>query len=319
MANFNGECLVWSPCKINPTLEVLERRPDGMHTVVTSLLALDLCDRVRVRCSDISPGESAMQLSCAGPASTPDIPLDGSNLAWRGAQVVLDLASERGLELGATRVALHIEKLIPSQAGLGGGSSNAAAAAFGLAQLLGIDHDDGELQFRLGQLGADVAFFMAARRTGWGLCTGRGEQVEPRLLPALGQRVFVVWTPRLTCSTASVYQALSTKEMHREVRTRRFDDCLCLPVNEARFACRNDLEAPALRSHGELLEFKSALESGGPGVAGLCGSGSSYYGIFDSQNGAEAFLAQSSIARIERDFGLRAQFIARARGAGVGC
>ena len=183
------ECEVWSPCKINPTLEILGRRADGMHEVLTTLLALDLCDRVRVRIMRSESSSIELCLSSSGPAHSADIPLDASNLAWRGAQAVLDLAAQRGMDLSGLGIELHIDKHVPSQAGLGGGSSNAAAAAYGLARLLGLDCDDPGLQAGLGRLGADVAFFMAARHTGWALCRGRGERVQPLELPAMDARV----------------------------------------------------------------------------------------------------------------------------------
>ena len=318
MAELPMECEVWSPCKINPTLEVLGRRADGMHEVVTTLLALDLCDRVRVRRYRSELDSVELRLTCSGPAHSADIPMDARNLAWRGAQVVLDLAAQRGMDLAGLGVELQIEKHVPSQAGLGGGSSNAAAAAYGLTRLLGLDCDDPELHTRLGLLGADVAFFLAARRSGWGLCRGRGERVQALELPAMDERVFVIWTPRATCSTGAVYAALRPEEMHAKVRTERFNTCLSAPLEEARAACINDLEAAAGRVHSELNELRGALESMGPGVAGLCGSGSSFFGMFNSHEEAQGFLLKAGIKRIERDFGLRAQFIARARGAGVG-
>jgi len=309
-----GRCAVWSPCKINPTLEILGRRSDGMHEVHTSMLALDLCDRVLL---ELCPGDPGLRLTCSGPASSQDIPLNASNLAWRGARVALDAAAAQGLLPPDLGLRMHLEKHVPSQAGLGGGSSNAAAAALGVAQLLGLDPSDGALGRGLGELGADVLFFLAARASGWGLCSGRGERVEPLELPPMDGRVFVLWTPRVTCSTGVVYGALRSSEMHRGVHSLDPDRVLQAPLGEARKACRNDLEAPALRSHPELLRLRDELQEMGPGVAGLSGSGSSFYGMFKSLEHAEDFLRQPAMARISRDFGLRLRCIARPLGRGV--
>lgn len=312
-----ARCEVWSPCKLNLSLEVLGRREDGMHEVQTTLLALDRCDRVSVELRELAVGEVPVELSASGPACSPDIPLSASNLAWRGAEIALRLAQERDLSAQRFGVRVQLEKHVPSQAGLGGGSSNAAAAAYGSAKLLGLALDDPVLLERLAALGADVAFFLAARHTGWGLCRGRGELVEPLPLPPMDARVFVVWTPQLTCSTAAVYAAVLPEEMHLEVRKSGFGDCLTLPLEAARRAFQNDLQAAALRSHVGLDRLLEALKALGPGVVGLCGSGSSFFGMFDSHEVAMRLLGGLPAKRIERDFGLRAQFIARARGAGV--
>jgi len=313
-----ARCEVWSPCKLNPSLGILGKREDGMHEVQTTLLALDRCDRVRVELCELAPGEPPVSLTASGPACSPDIPLNASNLAWRGAQVALQLAQEGGLDVQHLGLRLQLEKHVPSQAGLGGGSSNAAAAAYAVAKLLGLSPDAPELLERLGSLGADVPFFLGARHTGWGLCRGRGERVEARELPPMDARVFVIWTPRLTCSTAAVYAALEPGELHAELQTEGFEDCLSLPLEAARRAFRNDLQAAALRSHAGLAKLLEALGELGPGVVGLCGSGSSCFGMFDSHATAVELLNETKARRIERDFGLRAQFIARARGAGVG-
>ena len=105
-------------------------------------------------------------------------------------EIVLELLAQRGGEQAEAGIELKLLKRIPSQAGLGGGSSNAVAAAYGVAKLFGMDCDDPELLEALGVLGADVPFFLSARHTGWALCTGRGERVQPLAAPISDGRVF---------------------------------------------------------------------------------------------------------------------------------
>ncbi|MHC4224837.1 MAG: 4-(cytidine 5'-diphospho)-2-C-methyl-D-erythritol kinase, partial [Planctomycetota bacterium] len=170
-----------APAKLNLCLEVLGRRPDGYHEIDSVFAAIDLCDTVRLERSD------AIRLTVHGEAA----PEDDTNLAWRAAEA---------LGVGAS---ISLEKRIPAGAGLGGGSSDAAAVLLGLDRLYGLGTGrERLLEIALG-LGADVPFFLTG---GTARCRGVGERVEP-LPPAPGRRYLLV-IPALVTSTQDVYSGL---------------------------------------------------------------------------------------------------------------
>ena len=187
-----------APAKINWTLEVLGRRPDGYHEVRTVLQTVDLCDRVRV-----SPAAD-LELVLAGPIGQAGAPLNAmpssENLAYRAAALLRDRAG--GRSLGAR---IELEKAIPAGAGLGGGSSDAAATLRALDRLWGLSLPPAELA-RLGaRLGADVPFFLFG---GTALGRGRGDEVTP--LADVASRRFLLVVPRRRPArkTAAMYAHL---------------------------------------------------------------------------------------------------------------
>jgi 4-diphosphocytidyl-2-C-methyl-D-erythritol kinase len=191
---------VWvaAPAKVNLFLEVLHRRRDGYHELETLLLAVGLYDILTFR----DQPSGAVHLHC----DNPSLPSGPDNLIVRAAEL---LRGRTGCARG-TRIQLH--KRIPMQAGLGGGSSDAAAALAGLNWLwdLGLSRD--ELAALGGELGSDVPFFF--HRAGW--CTGRGEKVRPL---AVGRPLHVVLAcPPVGLATAEVYRNL---EVPREPRDGR--------------------------------------------------------------------------------------------------
>lgn len=316
--------VVRSPAKINLGLAVLGRRADGYHELDTTLLALDRYDQVELR---RVPGE-AVRLTLAGTEASQDVPADASNLAVRGALPVLELARARGRLAPGETVELRLEKSIPSRAGLGGGSSNAAAACFGAARLLGIDPGEESLVASLARVGSDCPFFLAARASGLARCTGRGERVEPLALPE-SERAFVVLTPDVTCSTPEVFAAwragkddapAAPGSIEQPTEQPTIDPRVVFhaPLEEARAALRNDLEAAALRSHPGLEVLRTRLEGLEGAPFRLSGSGSSFFGLFEDSRAAEAFLEGLELAGKARDHGLRAAFVARPAGAGAG-
>jgi len=187
-----------APAKVNWTLEVLGRRPDGYHEVRTVLQTVALCDRVRV-----SPAAD-LALALTGPVGQAGAPLAGmpapENLAYRAARLLRDQAGRRAL--GAR---IELEKAIPADAGLGGGSSDAAATLRALDRLWGLGLPPGELA-RLGaQLGSDVPFFLFG---GTALGRGRGDEVTP--LPDVLSRRLLLVVPRRRPArkTAAMYAHL---------------------------------------------------------------------------------------------------------------
>jgi 4-diphosphocytidyl-2-C-methyl-D-erythritol kinase len=218
--------------KLTLCLHVLGTRDDGFHELEALTVSLSApSDRV-----EIEPA-AAMSLTIDGPAAH-GVPADATNLAWRAAEAV-----------GQT-FAIRIHKQIPSGAGLGGGSADAAAI------LVACDADAS-----VGAaLGSDVPFCM---RGGAAWMRGRGEIIEPATLPA---RTFVVAVPPFGCSTPAVYRAWD--DLGGPIgRTVDVDG---LPP------LRNDLEPAAEHVEPRLRMFREQLEAATGATALLAGSGSSY-------------------------------------------
>ena len=187
-----------APAKINWTLEVLGRRPDGYHEVRTILQTVDLCDRVTV-----SPA-SELELALSGPAGRAGLPLaetsPAENLAYRAAALLRDRS---GRPVRGARI--ELEKTIPAGAGLGGGSSDAAATFRALDRLWGLGLAPRELALLGAQLGADVPFFLLG---GTALGRGRGDEVTP--LPDVPSQCLLLVVPRTRPAgkTAAMYARL---------------------------------------------------------------------------------------------------------------
>ena len=178
-----------TPAKVNLGLRVLSRRPDGYHTVRTLLAAVDLWDTLT-----FEPGGEGLRLEC----DSPSIPADQTNLVLRSASRLEDLLGRR---LPGARIRLR--KRIPAGRGLGGGSSNAAAALVGLNRLFGLGLSRRVLHQVLTGVGMDAPFFLYG---GLALATGRGEHVFP--LADVAELPLVLLIPEFGVSTPEAYRGL---------------------------------------------------------------------------------------------------------------
>jgi len=268
--------------KVNFCLRVLGRRPDGYHNVETILHTVGLWDVLRLR---LIPDQSGVSVEAAstldGGSDLFDVPTDESNLCWQAAAL---LAERRKQDQG---VSITLEKAIPVGAGLGGGSSDAAATLVGLAQSWGMTMTGTDLEALASQLGADVPFFL---RGGCCLARGKGERLET--LPSAVLWLVLVMPDRRV-STAQAYAALG----RGATRGRRRE--LSRPVQRAREAVtqgtlqalaaslHNDFEAVRMSSVEEALGAKAALLDAGCLGAGLSGTGPAVFGIAEDQAEAE--------------------------------
>ncbi len=191
-------------CKVNLALEVLGKRPDGYHELATVMQTIDLADRLVV--------EDADDLSMA--TTSPDVPADGGNLALRAAAALREAAKvDRG-------VRVRLVKRIPVAAGLGGGSSDAAAVLLALNRLWGLRWPIDRLADVAVTLGMDVPFFL---RGGVALGTGRGEKLA-RL--EAGALALVLVNPGEALSTAAVYGRVTPAMYSDGGRARAMVDAL---------------------------------------------------------------------------------------------
>ncbi len=303
---------VLAPAKVNPWLEVLHRRPDGFHELDTTMVALDLADELRLERSE----EPGVQLSLSGPMASPDIPRDSSNLAVRAAEMVLDEAIRSRQSDGARGIRIELEKKIPSQAGLGGGSSDAAAACLGALQLLGEPWQAQQVRELLAGLGSDCVFFHDAATTGFARCKGRGELVET-LDPIEASWSFALLAPALAVPTGEVFRALaralSAGVDGPSVPERLFS---CTEA-EARLGLFNRLEAAAQIAVPALSAWRDFLDQNDAQHFQLSGSGSTYFGMYRNQEDARASLDGLVHAAAESKLALRGTWVARPLGTGA--
>ena len=251
------------PAKLNLFLEVVGKRADGYHDLDTVMQAIDLCDELHV-----TPCEDAEELSLA--CSDPELPTDSGNLVLRAA---LALREHTGCRKGAR---FELTKRIPMQAGLGGGSSDAAGALVGLNAAWGLGLATEELRHVAATVGSDVAFFLYG---GTARCTGRGEVVEPAPAPAVFHYVLVC--PGVGVSTAEAYARLASLTYPRP----RASIVVLAAIADGSFegtgkGLFNRLEDAALTVRPELREVKQRLAETGlfAGVA-MTGSGSGFFGL----------------------------------------
>jgi len=257
------------PAKINLHLEVGERRPDGYHRLVSLYQGLDLADDLVVEAATSGPS-----LEVGGPRAGA-APPGASNLVLRAARA---LAVETGRDALPTR--FHLTKRIPAGAGLGGGSSNAAAALTAMRSVHRLKLTDSQLARIAADLGSDISFFLLA---GTAAGRGRGERIEPLAdLPRLG--VLLV-CPREGLSTPRVYETLDRLRSHRKSLTPpealpNIEEIIRQLSSGKRVVLRNDLFVAARELMPRLGDWCSRLEALDPIAVSMTGSGSALYALF---------------------------------------
>ena len=251
-----------APAKINLRLEVLGRRPDGYHELCMVNLLLDLHDTVRLQ-----PAPAGIRVSC----SFPGVPTDQTNLAVRAAELLLRRRSRTGLRI-------RIWKRIPVAAGLGGGSSDAAATLLGLSRLWRLRLSAPELARIALEIGADVPFFLGGKPA---LVQGMGEKLSP--WPRLPDWAYLLVFPPFGVSTAWAFSRLGARALTKASRPH----IIMLSKNPDRIELsrwlRNDLEAPVRRRHPLVGDLKQALMSLGALGAVMSGSGPTVVGVFQTR------------------------------------
>jgi 4-diphosphocytidyl-2-C-methyl-D-erythritol kinase len=257
-------------------LEVLGKRGDGYHEIATVLQAVDLFDRLTMETADI--------LSLH--ADDPELPTDDGNLVMRAARLLQKTA---GIEQGAR---LRLQKRIPVAAGLGGGSSDAAATLLGLNRLWGLRWPRARLQELAVELGMDVPFFLG---TGRAVARGRGERLQA--LPGGGGYALVLVNPRTPLSTAEVYGRVPAGWHAEPTGTERVIEAL-RRRNAAALAAAltNNLERvvePVLPVIGRM---KAALLAAGALGAIMSGSGPTVFGLARSLDHARQVRSRVSRA-----------------------
>lgn len=254
--------------KINLTLQVGPRRPDGYHDLRTLLQSVTLHDTVT-----LSARNGPFGLACR----TPGVPSDRTNLVWRAAEVLWTAMGRTGEPRDAH---VKLEKMIPSQAGLGGGSADAAAALAGLNTLWGARKSRRELMRLAAGLGSDVPFFLQG---GTALGLGRGQELYP--VDDVERKGVVIIKPSFGVSTADAYGWLDDDRASSSGSDRGDTNGHPRPPVEVGWPIgpvqlSNDLMAPVARRHPVVAEIIAALVSHGAEGAQMSGSGSAVFGLF---------------------------------------
>ncbi|HEX5884840.1 MAG TPA: 4-(cytidine 5'-diphospho)-2-C-methyl-D-erythritol kinase [Pyrinomonadaceae bacterium] len=259
--------------KINWYLQILGKRADGYHEVLTVLQTVSLHDDLTFELRD----DGEIVLSC----DDPEIPLDASNLIVKAA---LELQSHLNCKLGAD---IKLIKRIPTRAGLGGASSNAAVTLMALNTLWDTRITAPDLISISSGLGADVRFFLEGGR---GIATGIGADVSWIVDDA--REPLIIVTPNARVSTANAYASLNAGSL----TTSKSDPILSSSLAE-RFSAdsrqwplRNDFERVIFEIEPEIERAKMALLEAGARGALLTGSGSSVFGIFDNETARDRAL-----------------------------
>lgn len=262
-----------SGCKINLLLNILGKRDDGFHELETVLQPVPLCDEL-----DFSIASEGIHLTCDNPA----LPCDDSNLVVKAARSFFAAADL------SPRATIHLRKRIPLEAGLGGGSSNAAATLLALNELFEQPLTPDQLQSLAAKLGSDVPFFLQENPA---LAIGRGEKVRP-LAPfaVLRGLTLLLLHPGFGISTGWAYKTLAEFPEALNGRPGRAGELVAAMTTGApdwESGLYNSLEAPAFRKYPILPIYLEAFRAAGATGAMMSGSGSTVFAFFPVRSRAE--------------------------------
>ncbi|MFH1369914.1 MAG: 4-(cytidine 5'-diphospho)-2-C-methyl-D-erythritol kinase [Planctomycetota bacterium] len=328
--------LVRAPGKVNLSLLVKGKRPDGYHDIESIMAKIDWYDEILIEensefriqnaeenvqypMSNVEcPSEPKIQLICKGEYKVPE---GEENLVYKAAKVILDTERKKNVQYPMSnvecqsekdnerqnydstgwkpmpRVKITLTKNMPAGSGLGSGSSDAAATLMGINKFLKLGLGKKEIKELAVTLGSDVAFFLDGPL---GLCTGRGEKVKK--LEGCEFRVLLI-IPDVSVSTKRVYE----NYRHDEAKYRRLSEEINVYIEKKRIdlicgMCANILEESCFELHPKLGVLKKRIESLGIRPVCLSGSGSSMYCIINNRN-EETVMANRD--KLKQEFGCR--------------
>jgi len=283
---------VRSPSKLNLFLELLKRRDDGFHEIDTVMVAIDVCDDITIRRSDVpgvrldidwlpDRGTVAKSLDVAADADLLNVPTDDSNLISRAIRAMTDrFAISGGFEV-------RLRKRVPAGAGMGGASANAATTILAIDSLCDLRTEFRELQSIAAELGSDVPFFLGTSRDEAitaARCTGRGEIIEP--LAVSGDLHFLVVFPNASLSTARVYSRSSVPVIAMDPQLL-IDRLATGTVSETGEEFSNRLSPPACQIEPRIEEIHRSLWQSGLKAVQLTGSGSASFAMMSTRHDAD--------------------------------
>ncbi len=256
-------CFVQAYAKINLTLDVLGQRANGYHELVTVMQTIDLHDTLCLSATN----DHQVQLICSQPALS-----NAENLAARAALAVRQ-------HIGSTQgIKIELYKRIPMAAGLGGGSSDAAAVLLALQRWWQLDLPPGDLLNIAASLGSDVPFFLTG---GLALCEGRGERVTPlNAYWPQHMRWLLLLKPAISVSTAAVFRQLPASDYTNGTHSRTVCDALHAHKEPQMRDLHNGLERSVLQSYPEVVHARDDMLRAGAPYVRLSGSGPTLFTPF---------------------------------------
>lgn len=260
----NDGLLVRAPAKINLSLLIAGKRPDGFHEIETVMAKVDFYDEIL-----IEPGQKAgIDLLCRGPRWAPE---GKDNLVYQACEMLLNSSGQYA------DIKITLTKNIPAGSGLASASSDAAATLIGLNKYLNLGLPNHQLAKYAEQLGSDVAFFLDGPLA---FCTGKGEKIKK--LTKIYDFSALLILPNVSVSTKKVY----VNYRHNPALYEKLRSIINIHIEKNRFdlvskMCANMLGISCFNLHRELAELKASIESFGIGPLCLSGSGSALFLIMD--------------------------------------
>lgn len=255
-------------CKINLGLNIVARRGDGYHDIETVFYPVPLCDALEIKkMGEDFPSEYPCDLKVTGMEIECD---ERKNLVTKAYELIAE-------DFCLPRIHTHLYKRIPSQAGLGGGSSDAAFMIRLLDERFRLNMGNAEMERYAALLGADCAFFITAEPA---FATGKGEILSPinNGTGCLDGYYIGIVKPSIAVSTAEAYSAVTPQKPAKCCR-----DIIQQPVETWKGVLVNDFEKPVFARHPVIGDIKNRLYDMGAAYAQMSGSGSSVFGIFRSK------------------------------------
>lgn len=252
--------IAYPNAKVNLGLNIIRKRADGYHDIESGFIPIGWRDVLEIIEDSDRPAGQVIFTTSGIP-----VPSDGNpNLCERAYHL---LTAEHGLPA----VRIHLHKIIPIGAGLGGGSSDAAFTLILLNELFELGETEERLEHLAAQIGSDCPFFIRNRPQ---FVTGRGELMEPIGLQLEGLHMLLLY-PRIHIGTAEAYSGVRPHVQNTPLR-----EVLSEPLDKWRYLLHNDFEDSLFPRYPMLEELKGALYRAGAAYASMTGSGSTMYGIF---------------------------------------
>ncbi len=259
-----------APAKLNLTLDVLSKRPDGYHDLQSVMQTVSLCDEITLQIGTGKPWE----VRC----DTEGVPCDSRNLVWKAAEVFFEALGENPAGLD-----IHILKRIPSQAGMGGGSADAAAVFRALNRHYGEPYAPLELAELGARVGSDVPFCVIG---GTVMCEGRGERMRP--LDAMPGCQIVIIKPDFPVSTPALFRAIDSEEISIRPDNASMEQAIAAgDLKRISGLMCNVFEPVVSKDHPEIRRFRSIAMACGALGCQMTGSGSACFALLDSREKAE--------------------------------
>lgn len=252
--------------KINLGLNIIQKRNDGFHDIETVMFPVSLCDVLEV----MESKTGATLFTCTGlPIETNnDIPAGTNN------NIVIRLYQLLKEDFNLPPIYIHLHKVIPIGAGLGGGSSDCAQTIMLLNKLFKLALSNEQMLHYVSQLGSDCAFFLENKPV---LATGRGERLHSLTLSLGGYYIYLI-KPPVYINTAKAYSWVIASGYGQSII-----EVIKRPVNEWKDVLLNAFEKPVFERYHEARKIKECLYDAGAAYASMSGSGSALFGLFDHE------------------------------------